>query len=233
MAKAMKFGSGKAKRYNEGGALEVPEKGTGLKKETRGEAFNRARRTGEKTFEFEGKKYTTETKEEKDAREAAALAKKPDESTAETARLSRASKTEAKPKTEGKKEQDDSVPFMKRPIKPEYTKEVNDALKVAMGASGTSKAYSTVRKGVAALKEKISNLAAKKKATPPVKREPTYESPAEAARRPRSREEETFADEGNPNFKRGGKVKKMASGGMARSASSRADGCAIRGKTRA
>lgn len=52
-----------------------------------------------------------------------------------------------------------------------------------------------------------------------------------------------FADEGNPNFKRGGKVKpkakmsyggkvkKMASGG--KSASARADGCAIRGKTRA
>ena len=56
-------------------------------------------------------------------------------------------------------------------------------------------------------------------------------------------DEARFADEGNPNFKRGGKVKakskmsyggkvkKMASGG--RSASARADGCAIRGKTRA
>ena len=54
-----------------------------------------------------------------------------------------------------------------------------------------------------------------------------------------------FADEGNPNYKRGGKVKakskmsyggkvkKMASGGKAKSASARADGCAIRGKTRA
>ena len=56
-------------------------------------------------------------------------------------------------------------------------------------------------------------------------------------------DEARFADEGNPNFKRGGKVKakskmsyggkvkKMASGG--KSASARADGCAIRGKTRA
>lgn len=54
-----------------------------------------------------------------------------------------------------------------------------------------------------------------------------------------------FADEGNPNFKRGGKVKakakmcyggkvkKMSTGGKAKSASARADGCAIRGKTRA
>jgi hypothetical protein len=31
----------------------------------------------------------------------------------------------------------------------------------------------------------------------------------------------------------GGKVKKMSSGGKVKSASSRADGCAIRGKTRA
>jgi hypothetical protein len=58
-------------------------------------------------------------------------------------------------------------------------------------------------------------------------------------------DESRFADEGNPNYKRGGKVKakskmsyggkvkKMASGGKAKSASARADGCAIRGKTRA
>lgn len=43
----------------------------------------------------------------------------------------------------------------------------------------------------------------------------------------RSREESTFADEGNPNFKRGGKV-----GGGFSKASSRADGIAKRGKTR-
>jgi hypothetical protein len=34
-------------------------------------------------------------------------------------------------------------------------------------------------------------------------------------------------------MKKGGAVKKMASGGKVKSASSRADGCAIRGKTRA
>ncbi len=34
-------------------------------------------------------------------------------------------------------------------------------------------------------------------------------------------------------FKKGGKVKKMASGGKVSSASKRADGCAIRGKTKA
>jgi hypothetical protein len=50
---------------------------------------------------------------------------------------------------------------------------------------------------------------------------------------PSNADESRFADEGNPNYKRGGKVKKMASGGKAKSASARADGCAIRGKTRA
>lgn len=39
-----------------------------------------------------------------------------------------------------------------------------------------------------------------------------------------------FADEGNPNYKRGGKVKKMSSGGS--TASRRGDGCAMRGKTK-
>jgi len=34
-------------------------------------------------------------------------------------------------------------------------------------------------------------------------------------------------------YKKGGAVKKMASGGSVKSASARADGCAIRGKTRA
>jgi hypothetical protein len=34
-------------------------------------------------------------------------------------------------------------------------------------------------------------------------------------------------------MKKGGAVKKMFSGGKVKSASSRADGCAIRGKTRA
>ena len=34
-------------------------------------------------------------------------------------------------------------------------------------------------------------------------------------------------------YKKGGEIKKYASGGKVKSASSRADGCAIRGKTRA
>ena len=52
-------------------------------------------------------------------------------------------------------------------------------------------------------------------------------------RSPRDDDESRFADEGNPNFKRGGKVKKYAKGGsVSSSASKRADGCATKGKTR-
>jgi hypothetical protein len=42
-----------------------------------------------------------------------------------------------------------------------------------------------------------------------------------------------YADEDLAGMKKGGKVKKMAGGGMTKSASARADGIAIRGKTRA
>ena len=51
------------RKYAEGGET---------KKETFGEAFRRNRAKGEKTFEWNGKKYTTEIKEEKEAREAKA-----------------------------------------------------------------------------------------------------------------------------------------------------------------
>jgi len=57
---------------------------------------------------------------------------------------------------------------------------------------------------------------------------------AEKKRRSRPSSEEMMSQSLGAGYKRGGAVKKMASGGMARSsASKRADGCAIRGKTRA
>jgi len=53
------------KRYNDGGELEIPEEGTGLKEESFADAFKRNRASGEKTFEYKGKKYTTETADDK------------------------------------------------------------------------------------------------------------------------------------------------------------------------
>ena len=83
------------KKYDEGG---------GVKKESFGEAYARNRRMGEKTFEWNGKKFTTESKEEK-------LKRTPNESAAETARLGRAEKqTTAAPKARAKISSEDVSP---------------------------------------------------------------------------------------------------------------------------
>jgi hypothetical protein len=237
MAKAMKFGSGKAKRYDEGGEIEVPEAGTGLKKETFKEAFKRARDRNAPDFEYNGKKYTTEYKEEKAARKAAALDKKPNESAAETARLSRAGRTESKSKAKAKDEDDISAPG---------TKIGSPTKSAAMESRGKAGSAGRIEPHFSQIKD----VNPRSQISGPKSRgggggggggsrqlmlgsELDPKATMRSNRGPRDDDESRFADEGNPNFKRGGKVKKMASGGMARSASARADGCAIRGKTRA
>lgn len=59
---------------------------------------------------------------------------------------------------------------------------------------------------------------------------PRRAAPAKAPAR--DREEMQFADDGNPNFRKGGMTKKFASGGSVSSASKRGDGIAQRGKTK-
>lgn len=191
----------KMRKFSDGGE-------TGLQKETFGEAFKRNRAKGEKTFEFNGKKYTTETKEEAAGRKSADLDKKPNESAAETARLSRVPKaSSAEMESRSKREKEQAV------------ESVNPEDYIGVGAA---------LKALPKLAARVATKAAPKSAAKRV--EPDLANPKRA---PRDMDESRFADEGNPNFKRGGKVKKMASGGKVRSASSRADGCAIRGKTRA
>ena len=223
MAKAMKFGSGKVKRYYQGGtatastSIPVPEKGTGLKKETFKEAFRRARNRKAPDFEYNGETFSTEYKEEKAAREA----KEKAEEDAKERRMSsigdkyRADKTKqsqnqvpkassAEMERRGKREKEQAI----ESVNPEYY----------LGVGAAAKA---LPKLVARAVTKTTPKAVSKRV------EPNMASPK---RTPKDADEARFADEGNPNFKRGGKVKKMASGG---SASKRADGCAIRGKTRA
>lgn len=207
----------RTKRFDDGGEVEdvigaaIREKqalrgGTGLKKETFGEAYRRNRDLGEKTFTFNGKTYSTESKEEAAARKRKAT---PDESAAETSRLTRAAAEAQKRKVEAEDKPLESV-------NPEDYIGVGAALKALPRLAARA----------------ASKMAPKELPKAFQKREPVYESKADVARRPRDMDEARFADEGNPNFKRGGKVKKMASGGMARSASSRGDGCAMRGKTK-
>jgi len=236
--------SKRAKRFEEGGNVEemkrniaanqeysapmyekAEEKDLSPAKTTR-QRFNAAyakNRGSDKPFEFEGKMYRTAAMDKKAAKPAA---KSVDDDEGEAERRMAAigdAYKKAKPKV------------------PEATAEQM----ARRSKQEKEQALETVNPedfiGATALLRALPKLAARAAAKSGPKdlpkafqkREPYYESKADVARRPRDMDEVRFADDGNPNFKHGGKVKKMASGGMAKSASSRADGCAIRGKTRA
>jgi uncharacterized Zn finger protein (UPF0148 family) len=231
MNKAMKTGFGKAKRFYQGGlvtpstSLPVPEKGTGLKKETFKEAFRRARNNKEPDFEYDGETFTTEYKEEKDAREAKEkaqkTAKKPSQS---AAKVEKVMDTPAKSERLRDKDFDDiSAPQRKidaekyitphravlkekagptTRVEPSLTRASNPNLRGGGGGGGTSAASRQLQLG--------SEL-----------------DPKELMRRdssPRGRDKARFNDD-VAEFKKGGEVKK-------RTTAFRGDGCAIRGKTK-
>ena len=173
----------KVKRYSgEDGESEVsvPEEAAPAKEESFGEAFKRNRSAGEKTFEWKGKKYTTETKEDQD-------------------------KAKAKAKEDAeRKRQSDMVKNEKglERVAPEMDLLPVGKLVGAMGAGAAA-----LKGGEKAIKAMRAARAAKR---------------SENAATSGAMKGEARADE--LRYKRGGSVK---------SASARADGCAIRGKTRA
>jgi hypothetical protein len=65
------------------------------------------------------------------------------------------------------------------------------------------------------------------------KKQISYNKPTGSRNTSTSKEFKRGADDQLYPFKKGGSIKKMSSGGGVKSASARADGCAIRGKTRA
>lgn len=75
------------------GGYTSPVKDDNDSEKTFKQAFAEARRAGDKTFEFGGKKYTTDLAKQK------AKTSTPDESSAETARLMRQSKSDETPKS--------------------------------------------------------------------------------------------------------------------------------------
>ena len=171
----------KIKRYSgEDGESEVkiPEEGTGLKEESFGDAFRRNKDRGEKVFEYKGKKYTTETKEDQ-------------------------AKAKAKEDAE-RKRQSDMVKNEKglERVAPEMDLLPVGKLVGAMGAGAAA-----LKGGEKAIKAIRAARAAKR---------------SEGAAASGAMKGEARA--GELRYKRGGGVK---------SASARADGCAIRGKTRA
>lgn len=152
------------------------------------EAFAEARKDGSKTFEWNGEKYSTKVKE-KD--------KGPDQSEAETKRLSRKeepSKEDKKPTNRGGAA----------------------ALAGAGVGLGAAALLGGMRKAEEQRKERETSKASGKE-------------PSRSPVRNISAEESAWEGEGGRSYKKGGKTKKMASGG---SASSRGDGIAKRGKTK-
>jgi hypothetical protein len=201
-----------------------------------GKAFREARNSGEKTFTWRGKKYTTELAEEKSAKR----------------------KKEEKPEEEklSKKETDEMVNRISREEPRKYTREelINQIptggyseapegesasgselgrnFKNTLMALGPGKLAGVGNIGVEMVTAKRVQDAYNRAAA--ARREAEGFSPAEAIARRNLMDEAAAAG----GMKRGGKVKakpvkKMASGGMARSsASKRADGIATKGKTR-
>jgi len=201
----------KVRRFGKGGETDDSPDFSRL---TFKEAFQAARggpdvkTPDNKTFMWNGKKYSTGLASKKPA----AKASGPDESAAETSRLIRAAAT--KP---------DARQGALEGVHPESILVGGPLVKAGTRALAGLRAAKEVKKAAERKEPSMGRTA----------RMDAEDAAADSSRAPRNMEESSFADEGNPNFKRGGKVKKMASGGSAvSSASKRADGCAVRGKTK-
>ena len=187
----------KVKRYNEEGyvdtefgdiegAIERAKTAKPAAEPSFKDAFASARKAGDKTFEWNGKKFTTELAGEK---KSTPSMKSPTESSGS------GSYAPAPPKTTASKSADDEP-------KPK-------------SASKSPKMYRT--------------LSGEFRPVPEQTRQESMDNPlVRAFKAIRAR-----GEAGAPAYAKGGKVKKMASGGVARSsASKRADGIATKGKTR-
>ena len=184
-------------KYEEGGDVYAKP----LAKASFKEAFAEARAAGDKTFEYMGKKYTTEMASDKPK----AKAKSEDREDPDMVRKAYQTAGEMrKPKVDEAKRQADMVKNEKGAERVSPELDVLPAGKVAAGAVGA----------VAALKG-ASSLIKRGLA----KREASKKAGAESSGAMKG---DVRGDE--LRYKSGGKVS---------SASKRADGCAIRGKTRA
>jgi hypothetical protein len=110
--------------------------------------------------------------------------------------------------------------------KPRYSGVVSSGLSKAALAAGLGLAAAAGAGSLAARRRQI------KEGSRGERVEPTMGSSMRSPVRSISAEEAAFENEGGRYFKKGGKTKKMASGGKTSSASSRGDGIAQRGKTK-
>lgn len=177
---------------------------TTAKKQTFGEAFKSARAGGGKTFTYNGKSYTTD------------LAK-PSSSSTTTSSAKPAEKLTEKPAAKAE---------VKAEVKTEPKKS-------GYGRSGQSSAPSFAEDKTNPLTDEQkaeSKSAYTKKMEAGKSQSPLGRFSFGDNKMSQVRAKKSMAAEGN--YKKGGSVK-MASGGKVSSASKRADGCAMRGKTRA
>lgn len=164
----------RVKRYDDGGDVE---EGTGAQYESFGDAFKRNRASGEKTFEYKGKKYTTETAEDK-----------------------------AKSKAKEDSERERQSKMVKEEKGLERVTPELDLLPIGKAAGAMGAAATALKLGDKAVRAAKAARTAKR---------------AESAAASGAMKGESAA--GELRYKKGGRT----------SASKRADGCAIRGKTRA
>jgi len=162
-------------------------------------AFAAARRAGDKTFEWEGKKYGTAMKGE-----TGTSTSKPQTSSVIDAG------TAAGRASEGR-----TIPEFKRQGEFPAAAAANRLTRLTgvateEGRAGKAKAYEDARRQAAVDRAAM----------------------AKQTRAGRATDADTVLLGEMGQYKKGGKVKKMAGGGMTSSASKRADGCAMRGKTR-
>lgn len=193
-----------------GGEKEAPARGAAESAKTFKQSFAAARRAGDKTFEFGGKKYTTEMAAPK------AKASAPDESSAETARIKRQASEASKASYNEEKQR------QARMAKEQALERVSP--ESALIGGGGLRAMKLLAEGLA------GRQAAKEAAKAMGKRMERDITP-----RPPQLTSEPLKIGREPlklGMKKGGAVKKMASGGSVSSASKRADGIAQRGKTK-
>lgn len=190
-----------------------------------GQAFAAARKAGDKTFTFKGKSFTTETKEDVAKRKTAAAKKRDDaDFAAESARDKTTRSVAGSPNTTQNRaatQKDANTSATKRSIKDDVDRATKAAKQAATQKDAdTSATKRSIKDAVnRATQENKGNEATSRNNAP--RRKP---EPLSSVRRPGTNINYENTDSYDMGMKRGGKVT---------SAARRADGIAVRGKTRA
>ena len=193
----------------------------GLKKETFSDAFARARRNGEKTFEFGGKKYGTAMKGESKSSQGKISTTGVDAGIA-AAEAQKEAKNPNSPRLNSILNVRNMANQVAYTAKQKNIRDSQEEQKRAADLLSTSTGRALLDAQAPRITKRMQDNQAYADATK--KEFQNRDSMARSAYEGQGYDYDAM--------KKGGKVKKIAGGGMTKSASSRADGCAVRGKTR-